>query len=202
MRKKSGCASWVLALALVAGVTLGLDFVGKRVDMWRFPWAYAESGQPTLTGTWVGQATTGSGKRVGLFLDIQMAPLDYHRRRGTAFRTQRNSWLIGRALACPRPGVVQRFTMWGTPDDKATGARFHLALSEADSTSVPDGLAPSHIRGQWDRANSLALEVSLHLRRGRSAITNSADPDTGRDTPMTLTRGAEAEFDALCRNRR
>jgi hypothetical protein len=198
MRKKSGCASWVLALALVLGVSLGLEFVGKAVDRWRFPWAYAESGKPTLTGTWVGQATTGSGKRVGMFLDIQMAPLDYHRKHGTAIRTQRNSWLIGRALGCPSPGTVQRFTMWGTPDDKATGTRFHLALSPADSLSVPDGLTPSHIRGRWDRANSLALDVSLHLRRGKSAITSSDDPDTGRDTPATLKRGTEAEFTALC----
>jgi hypothetical protein len=199
MKKKSGCASWVLALALVAAVTLGLDVVGRVVDRWRFPWAYAESGNPTLTGTWVGQATTGSGKRVGMFLDIQMAPLDYHRKRGTAIRTQRNSWLIGRALACPSPGTVQRFIMWGTPDDKATGARFHLALSQADSLSVPDGLAPSHIRGRWDLANSLVLDVSLHLRRGKSAITSSDDPDTGRDSPATLKRGTEAEFTALCR---
>ena len=202
MKKKSGCASWVLALAIVVGVTLGLEVIGKRVDMWRFPWAYAESGRPTLTGTWVGQATTGSGKRLGVFLDIQMAPLDYHRKRGTAIRTQRNSWLIGRALVCGSPGVVQHFTMWGTPDDKATGSRFHLSLSTADSTRVPDGLAPSHIRGRWDGANTLGLDVSLYLRRGKSAITDSADPDTGRDTPMTMQHGTEAEFTSLCQRSR
>ena len=66
MKKKSGCASWVLALAIVLGVTLGLEVIGKRVDMWRFPWAYAESGRPTLTGTWVGQATTGDLPKVTL----------------------------------------------------------------------------------------------------------------------------------------
>jgi hypothetical protein len=67
---------------------------------------------------------------------------------------------------------------------------------------VPDGLAPSHIRGRWDGANTLGLDVSLYLRRGKSAITDSADPDTGRDTPMTMQHGTEAEFNSLCQRSR
>lgn len=46
--------------------------------------------------------------------------------------------------------------------------------------------------------DSLALETSLYLRRGQSAITSTADPDTKGDTPLAMKRGAEADFNSLC----
>jgi len=54
------------------------------------------------------------------------------------------------------------------------------------------------MKGQWGGKDSITLDVSLHLRRGKSAISSSDDPDTGRDTRVTLNRGTEAEFTALC----
>jgi hypothetical protein len=63
----------------------------------------------------------------------------------------------------------------------------------------PEGLAPSHLYGWWDGSDSLALEASLYLRRGASAISKSDDPDTGLErTPLTLRRGTAAAFDSLC----
>jgi hypothetical protein len=99
-------------------------------------------------------------------------------------------------LVCAAPRRVQHFTAWGEPADDAA-SRFHLSLSPADSVP-PDGLAPSHIRGRWDGGDSLALEASLYLRRGKSAISSTDDPDTRGDTPVTMTRGTEAAFDSLC----
>ena len=198
MRRKSGCGTWLGAIGLVGAVAFGLSAIGNRIDRMRFPWGYADSGSPPLVGTWVGPVTTGSGKRLAMLLDMQLAPLDYHRRRGAPIvRTRRSTWLIGRTLVCGSPGRVAHFTIYGKPDD-GTASRFQLSLSTADSIPV-DGLAPSHLRGQWNGGDALTLEASLYLRRGKGAITSSDDPDTGRDTPVTMKRGTEADFTALCR---
>ena len=70
-------------------------------------------------------------------------------------------------------------------------------MSPADSVPA-DGLSPSHLKGTWGGGDSVDLSVSLYLRKGKSAISSTADPDTGPDTHVTLKRGTEAEFNALC----
>ena len=42
------------------------------------------------------------------------------------------------------------------------------------------------------------LSVSLYMRKSKSAISNTADPDTGPDQHVTLERGTEAQFNSLC----
>jgi hypothetical protein len=100
-------------------------------------------------------------------------------------------------LVCSKPGRIQRFTAWGEPEDTKAASRFRLALSPADSVP-PDGLSPSHIRGRSSGGDSIELAISLYMRKGKSAISGSDDPDTGPDTPATLKRGTEAEFNAVC----
>jgi hypothetical protein len=104
--------------------------------------------------------------------------------------------LEGRVLVCDGPGRVRHLEASGEPNDNRA-SRFRLGTSSTDSMP-PEGLAPSHIYGRWDGTDSLALEASLYLRRGESAITKSDDPDTGRNTPLTLRRGTEATFNSLC----
>jgi hypothetical protein len=197
MARKSGCGSSLLGIAALFAFVLGLDMIAKRIDRWRFPWGYADTGRPALAGTWVGPVTTGSGQHLAMLVQMELAPLDRGRRHTPIIRTHRNRWLEGRALVCSGAGPVRRFKVSGTPDDKQDGSRFHLSLSPADSVP-PDGLAPSHMQGRWGGGDAIDLSVSLYLRRGKSAITNSGDPDTGKDTPVTLKRGSEAEFSSLC----
>jgi hypothetical protein len=54
------------------------------------------------------------------------------------------------------------------------------------------------MQGRWQGKASIDLLVSFHLRKNRSAISATDDPDTGRDTPVTLNRGTEADFNSLC----
>jgi hypothetical protein len=196
VKRRTGCGSWVLAIVALAALTFGMSYVAEQIDRRRFPWGYADSGQPALVGTWVGALTSGSGQRLGMLLDMELAPLDRGRRHPPIIRTSRSRWLEGRVLVCAAPGRVQHFTAWGEPADGAA-SHFRLSLSPADSVPL-DGLAPSHIRGRWDGRDSLALEASLYLRRGKSAISSSDDPDTKGDTPLTMKRGTEAAFDSLC----
>jgi len=199
MKRKGGCFSWILVIVVIGLFVFGLDFAGDQIDRRRFPWGYETRGTSTLAGTWVGPVVTGSGKRLGMLIEMRLAPLDYHRRRRTpVFRTPRMTWLIGRVLVCPRPGRPQEFEMDGKPEGPTDGSHFRLSMHPRVDSLAADGLAPSHMKGQWGGKDSITLDVSLHLRRGKSAISSSDDPDTGRDTRVTLNRGTEAGFTALC----
>ena len=192
---RSGCAILLVSAVLLAVFSSAMDLFWKRIDQRRFPWAYAETGRPTLTGTWVGSLTTGRGAVRGLYLDLQLDPLDVDGDR--AFRRTGSQMLVGELRMCGGANGEQRFTLTGYPvDDDAS--RFSLGFSPADSLP-PDGLAPSHLRGMWDRRDSLRIEADLHLRRGKSAITNSADPETGPPQPGALHRANANEYPALCR---
>jgi hypothetical protein len=198
VKRKSGCASWLLALAAICAFALGMEAIGNRMDRARFPWGYKDSGRPALAGTWVGTMVTGSGRRLGMLMDVELAPLDRgHRRRTPIIRTQRSHWLEGPVMVCTIPGGIRRFEADGKPYDTKAASRFHLAMSPSDSVP-PDGLSPSHIQGRWGGGDSVDLSVSLYMRKGKSAITNTADPDTGPDQRVTLTRGTEAQFNSLC----
>ena len=198
MKRKGGCLSWILMIAGLALFVFGLDAIGARMDRARFPWGYESPGKSTLAGTWVGPVTTGSGQRLGMLIEMKLAPLDYHRRRHTPIiRTRRMTWLIGRVLTCTGRGRPNEFVLDGDPEDNRA-SRFRLSMHPRADSLMTDGLAPSHMKGRWSGNDSIDLEVSLHLRRGKAAISNSADPDTGRDTPVTLNRGTEAQFTALC----
>ena len=100
-------------------------------------------------------------------------------------------------MMCTIPGGIRRFEANGKPSDTKAASRFHLAMSPSDSVA-PDGLSPSHIQGRWNGGDSVDLAVSLYMRKGKSAITNTADPDTGPDQQVTLKRGTAAQFNSLC----
>ena len=51
IRNRYGCAVLVGAVALIAAFSGALELFWTRVDQRRFPWAYVETGRPTLTGT-------------------------------------------------------------------------------------------------------------------------------------------------------
>jgi hypothetical protein len=109
------------------------------------------------------------------------------------------SMKLERNKSCGGQGQ-QRFTVNGTAvaDD---GSRFRLSFYSADSVP-PDGLAPSHLRGTWNQRDSLHIEADLHMRQGKSAITDSADPETGPPQPGALHRAGANEYPALCRRLR
>lgn len=198
-RRGGGCLKWVLVIAGLAAFVFALDVIGSRIDRARFPWGYETPGKSTLAGTWVGPVTTGSGARLGMLIEMRLAPLDYHRRRNTPIiRTPKMTWLIGRVLTCTGPGRPNEYELNGDPNDNAAST-FRLSMHPKADSLVVDGLAPSHMKGRWGGGDSIDLMVSMHMRRGKSAITNSADPDTGRDQAVTLKKGTEAQFTALCR---
>ena len=195
-----GCGPGLLGIVVLLGFAVGGHYLAIAIDRWRFPWGYADSGQPPLVGTWVGPVTMPSGKRLAMLIDINLVPLGEGRRGTPIIRTDRHSWLDGRVLVCDGPGRLRYLEASGEPNDKRA-SQFHLATSPIDSLSSADGLAPSHLYGRFDGSDVLALEGSFYLRRGKAAVSSSNDPDTGlRRTPLTLHRGSETEFKELCKN--
>ena len=193
--------SWVVGFAVFVAFVLAMESVGRTVDRARFPWGYPDSGHPALAGTWVGPLVTASGQRLGMLMDLELAPLDRGRRRSAPlFRTRRSHWLEGRVLVCTIPGGIRRLKASGKPDDTNTASTFHLGTSPADTVG-PDGLQPSTIKGRWDGGDKVDLTVSLYMRKGRSAVSSTGDPDTGPDQHTTLRRGTEAQFNSLCSGR-
>jgi hypothetical protein len=198
--KAKGCLPGIIGIGALFALAIGLDIIGKRIDRARFPWGYDEPGKSTLAGTWTGIVTTGSGQRLGMLIDMRLAPLDYHRQRSTPIiRTPRASWLIGRVLTCTGSGRPNEFVLDGKPDDNAA-SRFRLSMYPRVDSLNADGLAPSHMKGRWAGGETIDLLISLHLRRGKASISSSADPDTGRDTEATLNRGTEARFSSICQS--
>ena len=203
--KRFGCAGLALAVVLLAILSGAMQRFWTRVDQRRFPWAYAETGRPTLTGTWIGSLTTNRGAVRGLYLALELGPLDFSTRRGGSsgnriFRRKGSDMFRGELRMCGGPKGEQRFTVNGHAVDD-DGSRFRLSFYPADSVP-PDGLAPSHLRGMWNHRDSLRIEADLHVRQGKSVITNSADPETGQPQQGALHRGSANEYPALCRGLR
>jgi hypothetical protein len=194
--KRFGCVGVVLVTVLsLAAFSSAMELFWTRVDQRRFPWAYEESGRPTLTGLWVGSLTTGRGAVRGLYLDLRLEPLDFEGDHG-AFRRATSDKLGGELRMCGGSNGQQRFDVRG--NDVADGAsRFRLSFSTTDSVP-PDGLAPSHLRGTWDGRDSLRIEVDLYLQQGKSAITSTADPETGTPQQGALRRAKPNDYPALC----
>jgi hypothetical protein len=199
-----GCTGLLLVVALLAIFSSAMQAFWTRVDERRFPWAYAAAGRSTLTGTWIGSLTTGRGETRALYLDLRLQPLNFStrggRRRGRAsgriYRRATSDKLVGELRMCGGAATEQRFTLHGNNLDEQA-SQFRLSFAVADSTPS-NGLAPSHLQGRWNARDSLAIAADLYVRRGASAITDSADPDTGRPASGGLHRGTEAEFRALC----
>jgi len=57
------------------------------------------------------------------------------------------------------------------------------------------------MKGRWGGGDTIDLSVSLYMRKGKSAISSTGDPDTGPDQHVTLRRGTEAQFNSLCSSR-
>jgi hypothetical protein len=181
--RKSGYGGLVV-FALLIAVVVGGHYLAVYIDQRRFPWGYPDSGSRPLVGTWVGPFTTRSGKHLAMRIDIALVELGRGRRYTPIIRTRRHDWLEGHVFVCDAPGRVRRLEASGEPDDNQA-SRFHLATSPADTAPAPEGLAPSHIYGRFDGSDTLAVEVSLYLRRGAARRRSRRRPTP---TPVSARR--------------
>ena len=188
-RKVSRGKSLLTAAALLLALYGAGRLIGLGTDLLFYPWVRAS---PPITGEWVGRLTTGSGRPRAVYLTIDLAT-DQDGDRPCA----KCSKLEGTGRMCDERGQERPYRIFGSPEDRRA-TRLHLGASPAVDPP-PDGLELSSMRGRWDGGDALDLEAEFHWRRGVSAITSTADPDTKGWVPLPLRRGGEADFREVCR---
>lgn len=207
MRRVSGRKGRALfAICLVPFLVLWLSLAGllnaqwTRLDQRRFPWAYPESGNPTLTGVWVGTLATSLGTKRGLQLDLRLVPLKLAftgRRTGLRFfHRQASENLTGELRVCGSPKGEQRFTLRGNVVAN-DASRFRLELFVADSAPA-DGLAPGALRGSWNGRDSLGVDADLYVSYRGARVVNLRDSETNTPQPGVLHRADSTDFRTVC----
>ena len=193
----------------VPWLAIWLSFAGfanapwTRLDQHRFPWAYAESGRPTLTGDWAGRLTTEQGNRRGLLMHLELVPLKFPV-RGTRsggwnlrfFHRRGDDNLTGELYVCGAALGEQHFSLRGNVVAN-DASRFQLSASVADSAAA-DGLSLRTLRGTWDGRDSLGVNAELYVRYRGQAVSLPHASETTRPQPGALHRAAPADFRALC----
>jgi hypothetical protein len=180
----------LLVIAGLGAAAVALFVVNRQLDAFLYAWDNRSSGRPTLSGTWVGRLTTGSGRPRGVFMELHR----WKPQRGLDCPTCAH--IEGTALVCDERGGSQRYRVGGEPGDRHA-TTLHLGVSPV-AQPPPDGLELSSMRGRWDGVNALPLEAQFHWRKGASAISGSDDPDT-KYVPLPMRRGTEDEYRAVCR---
>jgi hypothetical protein len=179
-RWKAGAVVIVLVLLTFGG---GIDWIH---DMLLYPWARAT---PPLLDDWVGELTTGNGEPLAVAFALE---------RGTnsdGSICANCAQIDGRAVTCDAQGTVRRYTVFGSPTDRA-GHRLHLNL-KPEHDPPPDGLEFHAADGTWDGADALTLQATFQWRRGRSAISSTDDPAT-QPVPLVMARTGTAAGSGGC----
>ena len=182
-----------LAIGFLVAVYAATNFFWQRFDRWRFPWAYEQSGRPTLTGSWVGSLTTATGQHRGVIMEMHLPDISGRKRK---VRRTRFGSLEGTARTCDERGEVRSLTLSGNPDNK-DATQLHIMTIPAENPP-PDGLTLNTATGLWDQGNTLHLQAGFYFRKGPSAISGSEYPDTEKEALLHMTRGGDAEFRRAC----
>jgi len=176
------------AIAAFVAFELGLWWLDR---VWFFQWATAREGRPALSGVWVGQLATGTGRPRGVLVELRR-----HVPKRRPHRCDRCGSIRGRALTCDERGNERAYRLSGTPSDRRA-TRVEISAGPAVDPP-PDGLEMNTLIGGWDGADVLTLAAGFFWRRGASAITSSDDPDTSVDPTLRMRRGTEADYRAAC----
>ena len=183
----------IVALVVLVGVYVATTFFSRRLDMWRFPWAYEGSGRPTLTGTWVGSLTTATGQRRGVIMEMHLPDISGRKRKT---RRTRFGDLEGTARTCDERGDIRTLTLSGKPDNREA-TQLHVMTVPAETPPL-DGLTLNTAKGMWDQGNTLHLQAGFYFRKGSGAISGPEYPDTQKEVLLHMERGGEADFRRAC----
>jgi len=193
MAKSSTKVLTLLVFAAILAITYGAPRMFDR--LW-LPWAFPRGGGPPLPDIWVGSLTTATGQRFGIRLGLRLKTYYNSRRGGRDWRTSPYGSFDGSLRSCDRQDGIREYTITGAPNDRnASKLHFHAAPVEKPPHQ---GLTFSWFKGSWDGANRLDLDADIFVQRGKGAVSGSEFPETQTQPKLALTRGADADFQALC----
>lgn len=191
-----GCALVILLFStfiLFPALNYGWDAL---VDA---PWAHSINGRPTLTGTWTGEFTSPSGVHFAVLLDLRRTRLasgNYYNEKGVGPR------IDGLAQWCDNQGRRGDNIRIGgnVPPKLSIGYRdsvegVHLFLEIKEP--APAGPLINEFNGSW-HTDTLTLTPTFIVSDGKVRIVPDNDPDLTETISVTLKKGDQSTFDALC----
>lgn len=183
----------VLLLLVIGAVVMGANRFARQVDQWRFPWGYASSGRPTLTGSWVGTLRTAGGQSYGVLLALELPDIVRERR---SYRRGRYGALEGTARTCDTTGGIRSYTVYGAPETR-DATRIQLGSTPVEQPQT-EGTTLSTMQGTWDQATTLHVETHFIYYKNGGAVSGPEHPETQKAAPLHMSRGGDAEFSAAC----
>ncbi len=188
--KGGGClgslAGIVVVLILAVAFAAGFDYMDA-------PWAWSLSGQPTLTGEWVGQFRLPEGQPGAAYLNLTH---DYNATtdvRG-AYSIHNLPPFKGNALGCIGKGAVQTYSLYGGAT--SNGQDVEMVL-QAQKPTVPN-FALHELKGAWagDELKLTGTMTTILDARGSTQL-NSA-PNQRQPTTIVFHKASQADFSKLC----
>jgi hypothetical protein len=190
MKKQSySCIVLIIALAIAL-------LSAPLLDRLLLPWAFEHANSPALTGSWVGSLTTATGHQRGVVLELRLPEPKGEEGLVRDWHGAPYGELEGTARVCDELGQIHSYTLEGEPENRQA-TRLSLYATPSESP-VPEGLTLSWMNGTWDHANRIELKVQFYWEQDGSSISGGGYPDTQTDATLALTRGGDAEFQALC----
>lgn len=188
------------AVAILGGLAALFVLIYVGLEALFTPWARSLTGAPTLTGEWVGEMTTASGRKLHMWLLIEHA---------TSAKACMNCPRIeGEVRTCETGGAKRVYRMWGNVENWR-GTVF--LLKTLDEQEHARKLTLGTLNGRWS-GDTLDLTTELRvpgeittMRWERDAAGNETtrviggDPDTHNPVQWRMSRGSEREFRSRCR---
>jgi hypothetical protein len=185
------------AMIIVIGLILAITFLaGPLLDRLFLPWAFESADHPALPGIWVGTLTTATGGQRGVVLQMYLPEPKGRRGLRRDWRNAPYGELEGTLQMCSEDGQVRSYTIEGNPEDRQA-SRLHFYSTPVEKPA-PEGLTSNWFNGRWDGANKLDFTVSFHWEKNGAAISGGEYPDTQANATLTMTRGDERRFQAIC----
>jgi len=176
-QKKQGFSFFRAAIGIV--VVIG---VYQVVEAILFPWARSLTGAPTLTGEWMGEMTTVSGRHFLIWMELGHST-------GSPGVRQTFS-LEGAAQTCEATGEQRRYRVLGNVANRR-GTAFNISMYA--NPAQAHTLTIGGFDGQW-------LGNKLEISGTNLFMPNPGkkDPDTDDEPRWHMQPGTKKDFQMKC----
>ena len=195
MRNRKPRSGWLLSLVLLVIVLSGTTLFTYAHERLAARWAFGIDGHAPLTGDWVGQLITATGRARVVHVELAIAEAN-SRSRSRVSQGAPHGTLEGTLHSCDEHGTIREYTVDGEPKDR--DARSFSIHAKPVEKPPSQGLTFNWIQGRWDGADRLEMRPSFVWTRGTGAATGPDFPETQRDPELSMQRGGEAEFSVMC----
>jgi hypothetical protein len=187
------------ALLAIGALLLIVVILHLLIERIFYPWASPLTGEPRLTGQWLGEMTLPSGRKQWLWLQLEH-PLP-------TGKCNNCPTIEGRALTCSPGRSPLEYRVWGRTESRR-GASFYVKTLELEERRGEPVLGT--LEGAWAQ-DTVDLTTQL-IVRGEPTTTRWEKDASGKETQTVIggspearvpiewqmQRGTESEFEKRC----